>query len=346
MQAAFVPTGRAVRSRRKIAQESPPDQQRVEVQRAALEQHVAFEHPVDEFKALAARSGRGRLAQHDLGAGESCHGDARVPRRRGLRVWRRCRDDQSALQPALDEFTRPLPLHPYSIPRFPVTRRPLTRSRLTPWPILRPAKSCSPSRGTPTTPWFAPNFDFTVTQAFGLQPDGRPPTWSSATYVRHHELTRRPIEGRPGADRSQGSCARAERRQGRCPADVDADRNLGGFLRTLLTPARPDGPAATAAARVQPDLLGCGISPPVIVLRGALAVADRPQAHVEFEEIAATSGGPWAASSPNGTRGLGHSRAGFAGGAITVTSGSARARHHPASRTTRSSCSSRGARHR
>ena len=97
---------------------------------------------------------------------------------------------------------------------------------------------------------------------------------------------------------------------------LDADRNLGGFLRSLLTPARPDGQPQPAPFGVSLSYSAADISTAGVVLRGSVAVADLPPAHVEFDEMQVGSSGPVGALEPSGTE-YQRFKSWIPGGAIT-----------------------------
>lgn len=228
---------------------------------------------------------------------------------------------KAALQPALDEMLT-TPIAPVSI-RVPLI---LTSATATYTIKLNSAVAALQAgrimltiKGRATAPqFFAPNFDFTVTQALGLQPDGSTAdlligdmTFDTTSFIvdrfRGRALERMAVVRDRALARS-GAKASVRRM-------LDADRNLGGFLRSLLTPPRPDG-------QPQPEPLGFSltyssaeISTAGIVLRGALAVAEWPPAHVEFDEITRGDSGPLGGVIPKESEYSGF-KSWIAGGAI------------------------------
>jgi peroxiredoxin len=97
---------------------------------------------------------------------------------------------------------------------------------------------------------------------------------------------------------------------------LDADRNLGGFLRSLLTPARPDGQPQPAPHGVSMTYSAADITAAGVVLRGSVVVAELPPAHVEFDEMQVGSSGPVGGVTPSGTEYSGF-KSWIPGGAIT-----------------------------
>ena len=177
--------------------------------------------------------------------------------------------------------------------------------------------------------WWAPSFDFTAKQAFGLQPDGSTAnlvvgdlSFDTTSTLGLAELIEGRIKDRVAATRDgflQQSDVVANVRN-----MLDADRKLGGFLRTLLTPARPDDQPQPAPHGVSLTYSAADITAAGVVLRGSVAVAQLPAAHVEFDEMQVGS---------SGARGRGHAdrhgvsgfKSWIPGGAITSSSGSASA---------------------
>ena len=159
-------------------------------------------------------------------------------------------------------------------------------------------------KGRATTPaWYAPNFDFTVTQDLTLQPQGTTAelmvgsvsltttSWI-ANLFRGKMLDRfRPIRDRALADSDAA---------GKVRRMLDTERTLGGFLRSLLTPARPDDQPQPPALPATLSYTASAIEPDGIVLRGDLALADWGPPHVEFQQTAPASTGPVGGAVPAG----------------------------------------------
>jgi len=204
----------------------------------------------------------------------------------------------AALQPVLDKILEtPVPPVSISIPLV-VTSATATYS------ITLKSATAAPQtgrilltiEGRATSPsWFAPNFDFTMTQAFSLAPSGS----TADLVVGDMTLDTSSWLVDRFRGRAMGPMASARDRalaQSNVNADVrrtlDADRNLGGFLRSLLTPARPDGEPQPPPIAVSLTYSAVEIIPSGIVLRGSMAVADPPPAHVEFAEIPVSGASP------------------------------------------------------
>jgi hypothetical protein len=205
---------------------------------------------------------------------------------------------KAALQPALSEIIS-MPIAPVSI-RIPLVVTSATATytiELNSATIdLLTGQIKLTIRGRATAPqWFAPNFDFVATQALDLQPSGSTADLviGEMTFDTDSWIVDR-FRGR-ALERMAAVRDRALARSG-VGADVrrmlDAERNLGGFLRSLLTPPRPDGQPQPLPHGSSLRYSSTEISPAGIVLRGSLAVDPLPPAHVEFEEIAESGGGP------------------------------------------------------
>ena len=204
---------------------------------------------------------------------------------------------KAALQPGLDEMLT-TPIAPISI-RIPLVFTTATATYTiklnTATADLQDGRILLTIRGRATAPeWFAPNFDFTATQALGLQAVGSTAdlvvgemtfdTTSSIVDRFRGRALERMATVRDRALAQSGVRGDVRRK-------LDANRNLGDFLRSLLTPARPDGQPQPQPLDVSLSYSSAEISPAGIALRGVLAVPDWPPAHVEFEEIAGTGGG-------------------------------------------------------
>ena len=199
---------------------------------------------------------------------------------------------RAAFQPALDEIlSTPIPKFEVSItgpnPTYTVVLRSVDFA-------LRVGRIVLTIKGRATTPsWFAPNFNFTVTQDLTLQPQGttaelvvgqmRLDTTSwIADRFRGRMLDRlRPIRDRALAASDAAGTVRRR---------LDTERTLGAFLRSLLTPARPDDQPQLPALAATLSYTSSDIEPDGIVLRGGLALADWGPPHVEFQQIAPPSG--------------------------------------------------------
>ena len=212
----------------------------------------------------------------------------------------------AAIQPALDEIlATPVPPFPVSVPLvFTSASTTYTVKLNTTTAELQTGRVLFRITGRATSPdWFAPNFNFTVTQAFDLEPDGS--TANLVVGAMTLDTTSWLVDIFRG--RAMGPMAAArDRALGRSGVMsevrrmLDADRNLGGFLRSLLTPARPDDEPQPQPLGVTLAYSSVEIAPAGVVLRGTLAVADPAPAHVEFSEIPASGGGPLGAIVPAG----------------------------------------------
>jgi peroxiredoxin len=140
-----------------------------------------------------------------------------------------------------------------------------------------------------TNKWWLRQFGFTVTQLFTLRLLG-----SSAdldvgdlSMTTTSTLANLFIDNAKGAMQTARDQALAQSNaQGIVYQNLDSQAYLGGFLSSLLTPARP-------SIRPQPQgfqltYTSYEIHPSGIILHGAVSVRDWPPAHVEFQEIPAT----------------------------------------------------------
>jgi hypothetical protein len=201
---------------------------------------------------------------------------------------------RTAFQPALDEIVSTV------IPPFEVS---ITGPNPTYTVVvqsaemrLRAGEIALVIKGRATTPaWYAPNFDFTVTQEFTLQPNGTTAelvvgsmSLDTSSWIVNQFSGGALDRFRPIRDRALARSDAA----GKVRRMLDTQRLMGGLLRSLLTPARPDG-------QPQPPTLGATlayhsaeIEADGLVLRGALTVADWGPPHVEFQEIEPVNSGP------------------------------------------------------
>ncbi|HEY7648939.1 MAG TPA: redoxin domain-containing protein [Methylomirabilota bacterium] len=150
---------------------------------------------------------------------------------------------------------------------------------------------------------YLPDFDFTVRQAFTLVPAPTTPggPLSTAELALLGDISV-DIHGLPwgfgwigdafepaarGALRGQRDAMLANV-QPTVRSQLDADKNLGAFLKSLLTPTgirRPSEPPAYSLSYTSAE-----IKPSGIVMHGSLAVADWPPPRVEFEVIPVNPG--------------------------------------------------------
>jgi hypothetical protein len=158
-------------------------------------------------------------------------------------------------------------------------------------------------KGRATTPaWYAPNFNFTVTQDLTLQPQGTtaelvvgPVSLTTTSWIANLFRGRMLDRFRPIRDQALADSDAA----GKVRGMLDTERALGGFLRSLLTPARPDDEPQPPALPATLGYTSSHIEPDGIVLRGALTLADWGPAHVEFQQIA-PAGNPLGGAVPAG----------------------------------------------
>jgi hypothetical protein len=141
-----------------------------------------------------------------------------------------------------------------------------------------------------------PSFDFTVKQRFSLAASGSTAelvvggvsidtsSWIIDRFRGRMESAVRRVR--------DVAIARSDAR-GTVRNMLNAESRLGGFLNSLLKPAKPrPGPQP---ATVQLDYTGVNIDPNGIVLHGSLGVSAWPVAHAEFEQVT-----PYQPSGPGG----------------------------------------------
>jgi peroxiredoxin len=145
---------------------------------------------------------------------------------------------------------------------------------------------------------YLPDFDFTVRQAFTLTPVATTPggPLSTAELALLGDISV-DIHGLPygfgwigdAFEPSARGALREQRNnmlhdvQPAVRSMLDADKNLGAFLKSLLTPARqrmPSVPQGYSLAYTSAEIRPAGI-----VLHGSLAVMDWPPPRVEFQEL-------------------------------------------------------------
>jgi len=169
--------------------------------------------------------------------------------------------------------------------------------------------------------WWAPSFGFTAKQAFTLQPDGATANlivgaldFDTTSTLGLAEL----IEGRIKDEvvKTRDRFLQQSDVAGNVRKMLDADLKLGGFLRSLLTPSRPDGQPQPAPLAVSMTYSAADITAAGVVLRGSLVVAEPPPAHVEFDEMQVESSGPLGAVTASGTEYSGF-KSWIPGGAIS-----------------------------
>lgn len=204
----------------------------------------------------------------------------------------------AAIQPALDEILA-TPISPVqiSIPLLLTTLTATYTIALNNATLaLETGRLLLTITGRATTPaGFAPNFNFTVRQPLTLAPAGStadlvvgPISLDTSSWIV--DLFRGRATGPLSAARDRAlhqSGVRANVRR-----MLDADRNLGGFLRSLLTPPRPTNEPAPEPPGFSLVYTAVEITPSGVVLRGALSVENPPPAHVEFEEIPSSTSDP------------------------------------------------------
>jgi peroxiredoxin len=137
-----------------------------------------------------------------------------------------------------------------------------------------------------------PDFDFTVRQPFTLSVDGATADLvvgdmsldtSSWIVNQFRGGAVRNLSGLRDRALNQSGARAMVRRM------LSADANLGGFLRSLLTPARPQ--PDTPPEEVVFAYTSIDIKPSGIVLHGSLSVSGWPAPHVEFSQIPDEGGG-------------------------------------------------------
>jgi peroxiredoxin len=157
---------------------------------------------------------------------------------------------------------------------------------------------------------YLPDFDFTVKQAFTLNPSATTPggpldtaelallgdislhtsSWA-VNLIKGLLMDQIRDQRQDFLDQTQPAVR----------SMLSADRNLGGFLKSLLNPVHQK-PGAPPPEDLKPVLTytSVEIRPSGIVLHGSLAVTDWPAAHVEFEQIPTNSGGLGGVVVPSG----------------------------------------------
>jgi len=209
---------------------------------------------------------------------------------------------RASFQPALDEILATT-IPPFEVPipgPNPTYTVVLRSADVTP----RTGRIVLIIKGRATTPaWYAPNFNFTVTQDLTLQPQGTtaelvvgPVSLDTTSWIANRFRGRMLDKLRPIRDRALAASDAA----GKVRRMLDTERALGGFLRSLLTPARPDDQPQPPALPATLSYTSSHIEPDGIVLRGELALADWGPPHVEFQQIAPVSSDPLAGSLPSG----------------------------------------------
>jgi hypothetical protein len=209
---------------------------------------------------------------------------------------------RAAFQPALDQiFATPIQPFPVSYPgpnpTYSVVLKP-------PDMALRPGRIVLIIKGRATTPsWHAPNFNFTITQDLTLQPAGTTAELLvGALSISTDDVLADWFRGkmldkiRPIRDQALAASDAA----GKVRTMLDTERLLGGFLRSLLTPARPDDQPQPPTLPATVSYTSSHIEPDGIVLRGELTLADWGPPHVEFQQIAPASNDPVAGALPVG----------------------------------------------
>ena len=201
---------------------------------------------------------------------------------------------RASLQPAFDQIVS-TPIPPFEVPitgpnpTYTVVLRPIEMT-------LRPGRVVLIIKGRATTPaWYAPNFNFIVTQNLTLQPQGTTAelvlgSVSLSTDDVIANAFRSRILSKVGAIRDQALAASDA--AGKVRNMLDTERALGGFLRSLLTPARPDDQPQPPALGATLSYTAADIEPDGIVLRGGLALADWGPPQVEFQQIAPVGNDP------------------------------------------------------
>ena len=158
-------------------------------------------------------------------------------------------------------------------------------------------------KGRATTGSWTPNFNFTVTLKFSLQPDGDSAqlvpgdvSIDTSSWIIDRfrgRMTSRLREVRDGALAESGA-------QGSVRKMLSAKENLGGFLDSLIKPARPKPGEATPPSPFTFQYSSIDISPVGLVLHGLLSLPPWPQAHAEYERVAVNNSGPMGATTPQG----------------------------------------------
>ena len=209
---------------------------------------------------------------------------------------------RASFRPALDEIlSTSIPPFEVSItgpnPTYKVT---LKSADLT----LRAGRMLLLIKGHARTPaWYAPNFDFTVTQNLTLQPQGTTAelvvgsiSLDTTSWIANRFRGSMLDRLRPIRDRALAASDAA----GEVRRMLDTERALGGFLRSLLTPARPDNHPQPPALPATLSYSAAEIEPDGIVLRGGFSLADWGPPQVEFQEITPVSSDPLTGAVPTG----------------------------------------------
>ena len=194
---------------------------------------------------------------------------------------------RASFQPALDQIVAtPIPSFEVSIPGPNPTYHVVLRTADL---ALRNGRMLLILKGRARTPaWYAPNFDFTVTQELTLQPQGTtaelvigPITLDTTSWIVNRFRGAALDKLRPIRDQALATSDAA----GKVRRMLDTERTFGGLLRSLLTPARPDGEPAPPGLAATLSYTFAAIETDGIVLRGTLSLAEWGPAHVEFEEV-------------------------------------------------------------
>ena len=209
---------------------------------------------------------------------------------------------RESFQPALDEI-RSTPIPPFEVsitgpnPTYTVTLKSADLS-------LRVGRMVLIIKGHARTPaWYAPNFDFTVTQNLTLQPQGTTAelvvgslSLDTTSWIANRFRGSMLDRLRPIRDRALAASDAA----GKVRRMLDTERALGGFLRSLLTPARPDNQPQPPALPATLSYSAVEIEPDGVVLRGGLSLADWGPPQVEFQQITPVTSGPLGGAVPTG----------------------------------------------
>lgn len=147
-------------------------------------------------------------------------------------------------------------------------------------------------KGHASTSSWTPNFDFTVKLSFSLAVSGDTATLvpGDVSIDTSSWIINRFKGGAESAIRNVRDASIADNDALGAVADMlSAEKNLGGFIDSLLQPAR-QGNAAPLPKGFWLTYNSVDISPAGIALHGALQLTSWPAAHVEFEQIP-TDGG-------------------------------------------------------
>lgn len=146
-------------------------------------------------------------------------------------------------------------------------------------------------KGRATTGSWTPNFNFTVKQSFSLEVSGTSAelvvgdvSLDTSSWIIDRFRGRAEAAIRRVRDRA---LVRSDAR-GIVRRMLNANSSLGGFLNSLLKPAKPKpGPAPSTASL---SYTSADISPSGIVLHGSLAVSPWPSPHAEFQQLPQDTG--------------------------------------------------------